>query len=372
MQSLRNICHLFYLGFTLLLLSACSDSDDSVSGEGFDRSQMLANIADNLIQPSFQALQADVNTLSVATADFQSEPNATNLDALQTAWKDAYMSWQHSSAFDFGPASRSLGTLGEIIATFPADAERIEAIINDPDFDLSNNFELDIRGFLAVEYLIFDLSGDEAVLTRYASEAEDRAERLDYLQTLVDNIKSEVDAVTSGWQSYRSTFVAADGTEVGSGTSLLYNGFVADYERLKNFKVGVPAGLRSGQSNSEPQLVEAFYSGESLTMMEEHLQAVENIWRGRSQNGTNGIGFEEYLMSVTGGPALIESTETQLSAALSSVEAIPEGRLSEIIQNNPTVVENAHTELQKLTRFFKSDMSSLLGISITFNSGDGD
>jgi uncharacterized protein len=42
-----------------------------------------------------------------------------------------------------------------------------------------------------------------------------------------------------------------------------------------------------------------------------------------------------------------------------------------VAQNHPTV-DALHTELQKHTRFFKSDMSSLLGIAITFSSGDGD
>ena len=34
--------------------------------------------------------------------------------------------------------------------------------------------------------------------------------------------------------------------------------------------------------------------------------------------------------------------------------------------------KNLHDELQKSTRYVKSDMSSLLGISITYSSGDGD
>jgi hypothetical protein len=42
------------------------------------------------------------------------------------------------------------------------------------------------------------------------------------------------------------------------------------------------------------------------------------------------------------------------------------------VQSAPTAATNFHTELQKHTRFFKSDMSSLLGLAITFSSGDGD
>jgi hypothetical protein len=46
--------------------------------------------------------------------------------------------------------------------------------------------------------------------------------------------------------------------------------------------------------------------------------------------------------------------------------------MSELIRSNPQALVALHTEMQKLTRFIKSEMSSLLGISITYSSGDGD
>mgnify|MGYP007059449494 CR=1 FL=1 len=46
--------------------------------------------------------------------------------------------------------------------------------------------------------------------------------------------------------------------------------------------------------------------------------------------------------------------------------------MSELITTDAGRLENLHTEMQKLTRFFKSELSSLLGISITYSSGDGD
>jgi len=39
---------------------------------------------------------------------------------------------------------------------------------------------------------------------------------------------------------------------------------------------------------------------------------------------------------------------------------------------NDLNIEALYHELQIHTRYFKSDMSSLLGITITYSSGDGD
>ena len=132
-------------------------------------------------------------------------------------------------------------------------------------------------------------------------------------------------------------------------------------------------GKRPGQTQAEPTRIEAYYSGKTLKMIREHLQAVENIWYGKDKNGNDGIGFKEYLGSVEGGTNLIVSTENQWLAVREALNAIaPSPRISTQIISTPTALDKLHNELQKHTRFFKSDMSSLLGIAITFSSGDGD
>ncbi|MFN3315759.1 MAG: hypothetical protein ACK40K_03035, partial [Raineya sp.] len=77
--------------------------------------------------------------------------------------------------------------------------------------------------------------------------------------------------------------------------------------------------------------------------------------------------------NVEGGTALITSTENQWAVVKNAFDAVPPTpRISEQIVNSPAAFDKLHTELQRHTRFFKSDMSSILGIAITFSSGDGD
>ena len=134
----------------------------------------------------------------------------------------------------------------------------------------------------------------------------------------------------------------------------------------------MPLGRRAGQTQSDPKLVEAYYSKESILFLKAHFENIERIWYGKTLNGQDGIGFEEYLMSIEGGEAIVLETKAQLEEVKKAVELLPNEDLQTQITSNPTAVNSLLTEMQKLTRFFKSEMISLLGITITYDSGDGD
>ena len=353
------------------IFAAC-DPKGEPSADSFDRRAMLQNYADNLIKPAFANLQARINALQTAATAFTTTTNAQNLSTLQTAWKDALIALQYTNAYNFGPA-REEGTrkkLTEEMATFPVSEQKIETNIAANNTSL-NDFNRDARGLLAVEYLIFNFRNDNnAILAQFTGSAP----RRDYLLALTRKLKTQVDEVVTVWNgSYATEFVNNDGIAAGSSTSQLYSEFLASYEGIKNFKVGLPLGKRSTQSEIRPDLVEAYYSGLSLEMIGHNLTAVENIWYGQRQDGRAGVGFYDYLNNVEGGPALITKTEAQLAAIRTAKNALPANiPLAQQISENKAPIEAFYIELQKNVRYFKSDMVSLLGITITFVSGDGD
>jgi hypothetical protein len=354
---------------TLLLGFTSCEESEVPEGNSFDRSDMLRNMAQNLIVPAYTELQAAVDVLESSAEDFIQNPDLGSLENSQNAWEIAYGHWQYANAFNFGPAGEQ-GTrrsLQEELGTFPVSPDKIEAaLMGPPNF---NDFNRDTRGFLAVEYLIFGTDGtNEAVVSLFSSQ-----QRKDYLIGAISDISQRIAEVLSQWNAgYVSEFTQNLGTDAGSSTSMLYNEFVKSFEGAKNFKLGLPLGRRPGQTQAEPGLVEAFYSGKSAAMLGMHLSAIENIWYGRSRQGQNGTGFREYLESVVGGQALIEATEAQMAEVKIALENLPDIPLAEQVQGSSEAADRLHTEIQKQTRFYKSDMSSLLGISITFSSGDGD
>ena len=368
-MKIKTLLSIFFLLCTGLFFS-CSDKGEN--DPNFDRGAMLRNYAENLIKPAYNDLSAEIATLKTATDAFVADPNPTTLSASQNAWLEAYKTWQYANAYNFGPAGpEGLNkSLSVEIATFPASKNRIETAISNGSTTI-DLFNRDTRGFLGVEYLLFDLNGDNASTVSKFEESENRKA---YLTNIVNDIQSRVKTVSDAWNgTYFNEFVTNTGTDAGSSTSQLYNEFVFSFETIKNVKIELPMGKRPGQTTIEPQLVEAYYSGKSIELLKAHLAAIENIYYGTSKTGTSGIGFKEYLETVEGGPELIASTETQLTNVKNSLQAIPlTPSLSEQIQNNPQPIENFRVELQKHTRFFKSEMSSKLGISITYSSGDGD
>lgn len=350
-------------------LSACQKStDQDPQSNSFDRKEMLNYYATKIIKPRYLNLQLSVEQLEVKSRTFVSQPTVQNLEAAKSAWLDTYLTWQYANGFNFGPAGEQGITKGliEEIGTYPASDTKIENTIASGQFNF-NNFDRDARGILTVEYLLFATSTTETI-TKFADQ-----KRKDFLLAGVGNIKTRVDKVVADWNTYTNEFIANDGTDVGSSTSALYNEFVRNYEGLKNFKVGLPLGKRPGQTKAEPAKVEAFYSGQSLAGIKANYQALEDFYYGKAADGNTGTGFKTYLENVEGGKALVASTEAQLSAIRGALNAVPTNApFSQTIVNNPAMVDALHTELQKNTRFFKSDMSSILGIAITFASGDGD
>ncbi|MCB0820452.1 MAG: imelysin family protein [Bacteroidetes bacterium] len=348
----------------IALMPACKkDKDDQT--DNFDRAAMLEVYRDEFIKPAFTNVNGLANTLETVATAFVNNQNTDNLEQLREGWKDAVLSWESACAYNFGPAGESgtRKTLNEEIATFPVSESKLETILNGGNYSL-NDYNRDARGFFAIEFLIFN--GTEAeIISRFGN-----ANNQNFLLALCADINSRLNTVKSAWETdFGNEFTGEAGTSVGSPVSELYNEFVKSYEILKNYKFGLPLGLMSGQSSIEPKLVEAYYSGFSLNLAEAHFKALEEIWKGK--NGK--VAFRDWLNSVEGGPALVSETEAGFNSIQSKFDVVNNGSvMSELIENNPAQLIEIHTEIQKNTRFVKSEMSSLLGIAITYSSGDGD
>ncbi|AFM06343.1 putative periplasmic lipoprotein [Bernardetia litoralis DSM 6794] len=356
----------FFILFSFLGLSSCGNENETEKTE-FDRKELLENVATNLIIPSYQNLEDNTDLLVEATQNFTQNPSVSTLETAQTAWKAAYLSFQDANAYNFGAAQGTLGSLLENVGTFPVSETKLENYITagNSSFD---NFDRDSRGFLGAEYLLFDKENTADVVEKYTDQ-----NRKDYLLAVVENIQTEVTNVNTSWTTgYKETFTNNTGTDAGSGVSILFNEWSKSFESIKNFKLGLPLGRRAGQTQADPTLVEAYYSKESILFLKAHFENIERVWYGKSLNGQDGIGFEEYLLSVEGGEAIVLETKAQLEEVEKVINLLPNEDLQTQITSNSTPINNLLTEMQKLTRFLKSEMISLLGITITYDSGDGD
>lgn len=357
------------LALVVGLVTSCTDAEGPVK-DNFDRTAMLTDITDNTIIPGYENLLASATTLQSAIDQFAQNPTPENLALCQQAWRKSALDWQSVVIFDFGPAEDLYGNLAENLSTFPVNESATESKIAAANHQ-HTDFARHTRGLYGMEYLLYcDAKGP--VLSAFTGDSANL--RIQYLQSIVLHFVSEVARVQYEWKNnYRAQFISQSGTDVGSGVGLLFNNLARGYELLKNYKIALPLGKIAGQQSTEPTKVEGFYSGATIELLNAHFDAVMNVWHGRGHQGAAQLGFRDYLLTVTGGQRLIDDTELQEHNVRVQLQQLgTEERLSTIIELSPLRIEPLQVETQKMTRFLKSEMSSLLGLSITFSSGDGD
>ena len=361
---MKKIYSKLLLLILLLSVSISCSSDESASQESnFDRQAFLQFMLDEQILPAATNLESKANSLNALIASFNGSPSSQQMETAKITWVELASAWQYMHIFDFGASELTTGNLGVEIATFPINIPRMLDFAENTSV-LFQNFERDTRGLYAIEFYL------------YASDADlSNANQLAYLKALTERLAQQTSTVAQKWNTTgKSTFLTQNGTDAGSSVSNLVNAMAKSYEAIKNFKLGVPLGLRPGQPSSEPTRVEAYYSDISIMLMQIHFDSIVNVWNGNANfSERSGLGFSEYLESVFGGEGLKESTSIAISEIEEKFTQIGSSTsLKDAIKSEPTAIIELHNLFQQHIRFFKSDLASLLGVSITFNSGDGD
>jgi uncharacterized protein len=355
----------------LLVFSSCNPEGNN--NVNFDRAAMLENMGSNIIIPNYTDLSDKMNLLQQAATDFTNVSDNTKLITLQEAFKDAYLSWQKCSAFEFGPAMQV--SLRMSVNTFPTDSVQIQSNITSGSYNLEAANNIDARGFPALDYLLHKRNGNNAeVLERFTTNP-DAQDWKDYLIALINDTKNLVDAVKNNWETtggnYLATFISNDGTDVGSSLGELVNQLNYDYEQLKNARIGIPAGKQT-LGVALPEKCEAYYAGYSVELAIQQINAIKNLYLGAAD--ADGVGLDEYLIALDakhGSGQLSDAIKTQLDIATTALQNVPDP-LSETVVNNQTVVNTAYTEIQKGVVLLKTDMPSALSVLITYQDGDGD
>ena len=371
-----------YFGYYMLLIFmvfiwACSDDSTIIEIDDdnntpvavtFSRAELLENWADNIIIPSYEAFIVSFTAFEASFENFRSEPTTESFNALRTAWEAAYISWQHISMFEIGPAETDGLRLN--INTFPADVTLIESQIESGiyNFDLSST--RDTKGFPALDYLFNGREDNLAVFTDPITSDSNMI----YTNDVIADMGTRARTVLAAWQSdFRDEFIASDGSSSVASVDRLTNDYIFYYERfLRAGKMGIPAGVFSG--NVAPNTIEALYQdGLSNILFLEALDAVQDFFNGIQFNGgINGLGYDDYLETIDLGGELVNQINNQLNVARTEVSAL-DSFSSEIANNDPPIdMLMAYDEVQRVVVLIKTDLLSLLSIDVDFVDADGD
>jgi predicted lipoprotein len=357
----------YFLLSATLLLGACKKKKpdpDQPEEDAYDQKSMFENYSGNLIIPAYNALVVKADSLTLKIQDFNASPTLPNLLAVRTAYISAYKQFTHVSTYEFGPAGSIFFRTSSNV--FPTDTTQINTNIGTGVYDLNASEQADAIGFPGMDFLLFGYNKtDIYVLNLFITSSN----RRQYLADINAHFKQQLTTVHNGWSTYAGTFNNATGNSAGSSLSYLVNQLNFDFEISKNARLGIPLGKQT-LGVALPNKCEALYSHNSLILINEHVKALENIYLGRSQGGSDGNGLDDYL-EFLGKTSLNSSIKTKFGELKTLLAVIP-GPLSVTVTSAPANAESAYAKFQELLVLLKTDMPSALSVAITYADGDGD
>ena len=342
--------------------------DGSCMYADFDREEMLKNLSRNYIIPAIEAYNISVDSLVEAKNNFISLVDNNSLNNLRNSWKNSLLVYQDVSFI--GPSVYL--TENEIGNTnvFPVDSS---SIFNNINNSVTPSI-MDQKGFQAIDLLI-NYSDNNSVIINYFNT---NSFAKDYLSLVVDEIFDISSNIKTRWYTDTTNFINNNSnTSVGSSISIVANAFCKQYEYyVRRGKVGLPLGVFNGFSQQEmPHLVECYYYGQSLPFLSRSVSSLKKYINGESYSfANNGSGFDDYIDFV-GAQYGVINLSTAINNKFIEIDnkiSLLNDPLSDELLINRIAVQNLYDELEELKILLKVDLTSALGIQITYLDNDGD
>lgn len=371
----------YSVAFLTVIFWACggSGNEPSPADNTTDRQQILIHLADNVVIPSYENF-SEVFDVMVARADeFTNAPGPETLVHFRQAWVDAYIKWQTVELFEFGPADKY--TLRNFFNIYPTDVNGIITNMNDPAANLDVPAAYARQGFPALDYLLNGVAADEqGIVNAYTTDA-DAPKRIAYINRIIDRMSTLLSNVVTQWVGpYKDSFVNSTGLDIGSSMGTLVNAYVLYYERyIRTGKIGIPSGAAVGSTGLPyPEKVEGYYKRDiSRDLAITAHETAANFFNGVNViTESDGPSFQSYLDALG---AKDPSTNTSLSQIINdqfnTISLELNGLSPDLyqqIQVDNSAMGKTYTEMQKLVRLLKVDMTSAMSITITYTDNDGD
>jgi hypothetical protein len=361
--------------FILLLILgvqffSCDPPITNSCANDFDQLSLLDNVGTNIIAPSYQEFAQKINDLNSKTTSFCNSPSANELYQLRNAMQVAWLQWQETAIFEFGPAETA--NLRTFMGEFPVFTTRLNEAISTGSYDLSSDTYSFTRGFPALDYLLYGSdTSTTSVLTEYTTNSL-ASNRKQYLSDVVSLMLAKATTVNDAWKTdganYLFEFTTTEGIANGKPMSDLVNQLNMGYELIKNDRIGTPISVKTGYLPLLPQNVEAFYSRNSLSLSIAGIEACKRVFMGTNATG-NSTGLDDFLIASgakKGSEDLHTAIINQYDLAINSLKNLEPNSLHDAILNDTENVKVAYAAVQNQMVQTKTDMPAALCISITY------
>lgn len=354
------------------LLACIKEPEDNIYSDDFDRKAMLENITNEYIIPGYAAYLTEINEFEQSLLAFEASPSLSSLNDLKNQYIASLKSWQTVSFLDFGPAN-NIALIGQT-NTYPVDTNLILTNISSGNYSLSAGNQYVAKGWQTVDFLLYKDTNAAACLNFLSANPN----VVEYLHDLVQDLKMNTEYVTTAWSTYRSEFIDNNlSNATGSSVSEMLNGTIQNYEvYIRKGKIGVPSGVFNGFSQQPmPGNVEGLYMEDELDLAQHCMMYFKRFLNGMNYVGTkDGLGlldYGDYVEATVNENLLSAVINSQLDVIINISET---NGLSwaEMVVQDPITSQSIYTEYQKLIPYLKVDLTSALGVIVTYQDNDGD
>lgn len=352
----------------------CKEKPTENSPEKYDTSELVTNVADNYIVPAYSNYKSQTSVLLDLVNTFTSTPNEVNLENCQNQWKETALAWQDIAMLEFGPAEgMSLRAQTNI---FPVDTTLIKSNISTNTYDLQLPSNFDAKGLQSLDYLLFLPAMTNTEIVTYFTNVSNAKI---YLVSITTELNTNAETIHDTWNTtYKTTFKSnIESNSIGSSVSNMINALSLHFEAfVRKGKIGIPLGVFNGISQQTmPGHVEGFYSGYSVDLAIRSMNSIQDYINGYTfSSSTNGEGLSNYLNFVeakNNDQDLSLVIDEKIELIIANLNVIS-STVNNAIDNNNSAVHTVYESMQQLVPLIKVEMTSNLGVLISYQDSDGD
>ena len=353
-------------------LLACGSSGGDTLQPG-PRRLMLRDVTGLVIVPTYERLVAAAEQQVAAVDQLDRTTDGMSLGAAQLAWRQARAVWKQSEAFAIGPVE-TLRTSSKIDWS-PVRPDRIETEIKgsgELTADYVEDLGANVKGFLAIEYLLFDPNGDDAVLAALTAAPR----RRQFLRALAENLCDQAAVLRDAWTVGPDEFGAVLGNPnaanpvfptVKSAVDKLVNQLIFLSEDIADTQLLAALGMRDG-GPPRPDALAAHRSQNGLADLLDELAGIQNVYFS-AYAGRRGTSLADIVEAVD--PQTANSLSLTMHRALETASTIPPP-LEESVVTDAPAVQRAQVRAKELMHGLEIDLITVLGTTLRFNPNDGD
>ncbi|MFZ5894901.1 MAG: imelysin family protein [Myxococcota bacterium] len=326
------------------------------------REEVLVQLVREVMVPETRALVKTSEHLRHAVSTLSATPTLASLGFARTAFAQALLAWKAAQCFKSGPL---VETNALVRASFwPARPAAIESLVNGADAIDPARVEalgVDVKGLYALEYLLYPVAlSEEAALALLSSEPGRRRLRLaDALASDIYACSARANTALGNGSDWERRFSQAS----KQGIDKVVTQMIATAETLAVNHIGSVLGL--AESNLlKPSDVEGAPSQLSQRLVLTELEAIEKLYRAGDGDSLSAL--------VRGIAARIDDrVQRAFAEARHAVSALG-APLEVVVKRDRTLLSRALAATKALEIALKVELASALGVTLTFQMGDGD